>query len=131
MESKEFEYGIIWMDLQHSRLINWFNKLHDSCEEGTCTIEILQLSKFLEWYMLDHFEMEERYMKKFGYLEYEKHKSDHLEFSSNYSKLRASHLKKEKEVGNEFLWVLADWIMKHIGAEDSKLAEHLIKNGVK
>ena len=131
MESQEFAYGIFWMDMQHSRLIAWFNKLHDSCETGTCTMEILQISKFLEWYIMDHFEMEEIYMKNFSYPEYEDHKREHLQFASDYAELTKTMLKKEKEVANDFLLVLANWIIKHIAEEDAKLAKHLKKKGVK
>ena len=131
MESNEYEYGILWMDLQHSKLIEWFNKLHNAFEEGTYTLELLQISKFMEWYVMDHFEMEEAYMQKYGYPEYEQHKKLHLEFSSDYSKFTQTMLKNEMQVGSELLLMLYDFITRHIADEDGKYAEFLKKNGVK
>ena len=60
MEAKDFEHGLLWMDLQHANLIEWFHKLDESCEKGSCEIEILKISKFIEGYISEHFSMEEK-----------------------------------------------------------------------
>jgi len=131
VELGDFKYGLVWMDAQHSKFIEWFNKLYAACEEGKCALEIIQISKFIECYILDHFLIEESYMNKYNYPNFEQHKREHLKFTSDYKKFTETSLKKGNVVGDELLEIMADYIMKNITHEDQKLAKFLRRKGVK
>ena len=131
MESNDYKHGLLWMDLQHEKLINWFHQLNCSCEKSTCKIKNKQIFEFLEWHILDYFAMEEIYMGKYGYDEYEYHKKEHIHFTSEYLKFTHNLPKKEQRGATELSLILANWIMKHVGPEDEKLATFLKERGIK
>ena len=131
MEQNEYKHGIMWMDWQHQDLINEFNSLHGACEEDSCALALMKSSKALERYVEEHFGLEEAYMQKFAYPDFKKHKREHLAFRQKFKDFHATGLNDEKKVGNDLLWMMMNWIMKHIMITDKELAKFLAKKGVK
>lgn len=131
MEQNEYQHGLTWMDWQHNDLIKEFNKLHDDCEKGSCALTLLKSSKTLERYVEEHFGLEEVYMQKFAFPDFRKHQREHLAFRQKFKTFHATGLADEKEAGADLLWLLMNWIMKHIMVTDKELASFLLKKGVK
>ena len=131
MEQNEYKHGIMWMDWQHNDLINEFNGLHDACEEGSCALTLMKSSKTLERYVEEHFGLEEAYMQKFAYPDFKKHQREHLAFKQKFKDFHATGLDDEQKVGGDLLWMMIDWIMKHIMITDKELARFLTKKGAK
>ncbi len=131
MEAGDYKYGIVWMDWQHGDLIREFNALHEACEEGVCTMAVMKSSRTLERYVDDHFGLEESYMQKYGYPDFKRHQREHLTFRQKFKEFRETGLDGEKKVGSDLLWLLMDWIIKHIMATDRDLAKFLARKGVK
>lgn len=131
MKQDEYQHGIMWMDWQHNDLIKEFNSLHDACEEGSCALTLMKSSKALERYVEEHFGLEESYMQKFNYPDFKKHQREHLTFRQKFKDFQATGLDGEKKVGTDLLWMMMDWIMKHIMVTDKELARFLAKKGVK
>ena len=131
MAQEDFKHGIIWMDWQHEDLIKEFHRLSDACEQGSCAIEIMKISRTLERYVKEHFGQEEAYMQKYNFPDFKKHQREHLTFRQKFKEFQDTGLKGEKEAGDELLWMIINWIMKHIMNTDKILAKFLAKKGVK
>ena len=131
MEPEDYKHGITWMDWQHEDLIKAFHSLHDACENGVCALEIMKSSKTVERYVEDHFGLEETYMQKFGYPYFKRHQVEHQKFRQKFKEFHETGLDREKKVGTELMWMLIDWIVKHIMVTDKELATFLLEKGLK
>ena len=131
MDNNEYRHGITWMDWQHRDLINEFNNLHYSLENGSCALTLMKSSRTLERYVEDHFGLEELYMQKFLFPDFKKHQKEHLGFRQKFKAFQATGLAGEMEAGKDLMWLLIDWITKHILVTDKVLAKFLAKKGVK
>ena len=127
MEQNEYHHGLTWMDWQHNDLIKEFNRLHDACEKDSCALTLMKSFKTLERYVEEHFGLEEIYMQKFGFPDFKKHQREHLAFRQKFKDFQTTGLDGEKTVGSDLLWMMMDWIMKHIMVTDKKLAMFLLK----
>ena len=119
--------GVYEIDEQHKELFNRINLLFEACSKKKGRAEVGNLMKFLEEYVVIHFDTEEEYMIHFNYPEYSSHKEEHTNFTRDLL-----HLKKQFEASTESLTLiklnrkLVDWLRNHIGEVDQKLGVFLI-----
>jgi hemerythrin len=78
--SSEFEVGVELIDRQHRELIDRINKLLAGIREGRGREETFALMRFLQEYVVEHFQAEERFMLQNHYAEYAAHKEIHDAF---------------------------------------------------
>jgi hemerythrin len=128
--SEDLKTGIREIDNQHIEIIKRINSIlkmtGDESEE-----RILEAIRFFGGYIIEHFETEEKYMIEHNYPEYDFHKSEHMKFLKEFSRI-----KKQLQKAGEFSLIpivvgaksqAADWLIKHILSEDKTLAGYLKK----
>lgn len=126
---KSLETGNITIDEQHRSIINSINNLLDACSQGKGRSEVENTLKFLQDYVVKHFNDEEKLQIKSNYPDYKAHKEKHEAFKKTvndvvqeYNKSGAS-IQLVAKVNSS----VAGWLITHIKSEDKKVAAH-IKN---
>ena len=101
------EIGIELIDEQHKELFSRIDQLELAIYKGKASFELIKLMEYLESYVIEHFEVEEKLMIDARYPDFAKHANQHNEFRKicsgilNNFKTRGavypakSHLKKE------------------------------------
>lgn len=120
-----FESGIEFIDQDHMKIIEEYEKLyhlmkfgngHDYCEE---------LLAFLEKYIDTHFVAEERYMNDIEYPEKEEHIAKHRFFTSKIISLRETLVFPVSS--DELIKInlfIKEWLIQHIIFEDQKMVTY-------
>ena len=102
------------------RLIELISLLQDSIANRTGSAAIGHVLKELVEYSRNHFPAEEELMKRCQYVEYERHRAKHQEFTKQVTSILL-RLKKDKEVTvYELISLLRKWVDDHLIIEDLK-----------
>lgn len=121
---KQLDLGIEVLDNEHKELIEHANVLFTAIKDGKSDDQVMKHLEFLAAYTLKHFESEEKFQKKIGYPDYEAHRKIHQEFKGVVNALlddvRKNGLSASKKI--EVNRMTIDWLRKHIGIEDKKIA---------
>ena len=111
------------IDAQHAQLFRKVEALLDLLDsvddlsEKICEID--ELINYLVVYTLFHFGAEENYQRKVNYVDYEKHKKIHEDFSKKISEHKRSlEQNLTREGVMEFGYFLVNWLIRHIGKCD-------------
>lgn len=118
---KKYETGILWQDTQHRQLIDLMEKLSDSNAREADPKMFTYTTAFLAMYVTHHFNLEEQYMKTYGYPELEFHLKEHQNYIDMVKTFRRDHTQFSVE-GALFLEKnILKWILDHIMDNDQKL----------
>lgn len=125
--SDDLSTGVAEIDNQHKELFRRINDLFDACNQGKGKNEVAVVMEFLESYVVEHFGMEENYMKKYSYAGYSSHLANHTEFIKNFSVLKKDF---EAEGPNADIVIrmnhlLVEWLINHIRKVDKALGAFL------
>lgn len=126
--TEELSVGVETIDSQHRELFRAFNSLLRGSEQAS-PAEAPFLLGFLEDYVVNHFGMEELYMRRFSYPGYPEHKNEHIAFIEQFYDLRddfdaaGSNAVNADRLGR----FLGDWLVNHIGKVDRALGEFIRK----
>jgi hemerythrin len=85
---RRLETGIDLIDEQHRELFRRIDKLELAIYHSRATDECLNLVTYLEDYVIEHFEAEERLLTDFFYPDFPKHLYEHNEFRKMFSELK-------------------------------------------
>ncbi|HEY3281463.1 MAG TPA: bacteriohemerythrin [Armatimonadota bacterium] len=128
--SSDWSVGVPSIDLQHQKLIDLMNELHEAMRTGKGGDQIAKTLKELVGYTLVHFGNEERLMKAHAYGEYERHKGIHDDLVATVKELQQKVLSGNAFVTIQVMNMLKDWLANHIRGEDQKLGPYLTSQGV-
>lgn len=125
--TEDLATGVTVIDNQHKELFNRANALIDATSQSKGKEEITTLLNFLGEYVVSHFEMEELYMSKYNYPDFQLQKAQHMEFLKEFSDLKNRY---EKEgVTSHFVIVVQNrvfsWLRNHICKVDKALGVFL------
>jgi hemerythrin-like metal-binding protein len=117
-------------DEDHQHLCAMLNELHEAVQAGKGKALLRQVLLGLSAYSEQHFQSEEGAMRRTGYVDYEAHAAEHMEFSA-----RVREFARAQEIGDtglalEVLVFMREWLEHHILVTDQKYADHLNANGV-
>jgi len=118
------------IDNQHKELFSRFASLLAACSQRKGREEILNMYRFLDTYVRDHFALEERLQQQHSYPGYADHKAQHDNFIRDLHQLEFLL----QDEGATLMLVIvtnqtmADWLINHVSGEDRKLAEYLRLN---
>ncbi len=124
---EDLSTGIDEIDNQHKEIIKRIEKINNEADESMSMKEIDEIVRFIGGYVFDHFSMEEEYMMKYKYPNYDSHKAEHMSFLKSFTFLK----KMAKESGITSMIILAiqnqvvDWLVKHIKSADKEMAVFL------
>ena len=125
----ELLVGLKEIDDEHKELFSLFQSLSSDINSDKDLSIVDSAVDYLDKYVREHFEREERHMKIFKYPDARLHKDEHKIFKKDFSKLK-THMRRN---GNASLWTIQlegfvhDWFVKHIQDTDKKLAVYLNK----
>ena len=113
------------IDEDHRRLMDLFNILLRSVEEGDAANYIEAVMDELISCTVWHFRHEERLMLKYGYEGLLDHKSEHDELIGSAKALQQKLLQGGKTVSGEDIEFLEHWLTGHILGADMDLGSYL------
>ena len=123
----ELEVGIEIIDTQHKKLFKMINDFIKAVGEGKGRVEIGRTLQFLKEYVNTHFSMEEGYMRKFNYPEYELHLKQHADFMELVRNM-TDGVGDTGEVSvliREVERAVGEWLVNHIIVVDKNLGKFL------
>ena len=122
----ELETGIKVVDFQHKEFFKLVNGLLDNSRRGADRETVLKAFNFLNFYIIDHFGVEESLMKEYKYQFLREHMGFHRYFKGELLKLEAqisgNHF---EEVSMRLNYLMVNWFVNHIKVQDRKLAKFL------
>jgi len=121
--------GVEQIDNQHKELIARIDGLFEACNKGKGKEEVLKIIAYLGDYVVTHFSDEEELQKKYGYPEYNSHKTLHTQFIKDFGILKDS-VDKEGVTPSLIIKMnklLIDWLLNHIKKTDKALAAFINK----
>ncbi len=125
-----FSVGIQSIDLQHQRLVEMINNLHEAMAVGKGKDAVGPILDGLVEYAQVHFAMEEKLMQKYNYLEYRHHKDEHDEFVKKVGALQKQYQTTSVGLTVPVMQFLKEWLTNHIMGTDKRYIETFRKNGV-
>jgi hemerythrin len=123
--SDDLRVGHEEIDNQHATLFEAVNRLHGALRTGRSREEQGGILSFLRSYTVDHFQMEEAFMKEKGYPELEAHRALHHELIEQVIELEEKFAAGSMTLSIMTMHFLKDWLSNHIHNEDRKLVEFL------
>lgn len=125
--SKTLSTGVAWQDRQHRELFKRINTLLDAVAVGLGKEEAVRLLKFLEDYIVVHFEAEEQAMNRFNYPATLEHLARHTAFIDEVGRLRSEFAATPTSaLVIKIQRVVIDWLIKHIGGDDKALGSFIL-----
>lgn len=126
---KKLMLGVPEIDKEHEELVKKTNIMLTALKSGNSTEEIVKHMNFLADYVIMHFNSEEKLQAKYNYPDIIHHKQIHSEFKVSVTKLlediTKNGLSTSKKI--EISQMTMDWLLKHIGVEDKKLADFILE----
>ncbi|MBH1963746.1 MAG: bacteriohemerythrin [Comamonadaceae bacterium] len=112
----ELDTGITEIDVQHKRIVDYINKLHEL--KGTHDREVLGdvIAETVD-YTISHFAFEESMIENAGYMFAGPHKKVHELFTRKVAEMQ-SRFDAGEDVTNELHGMLSRWLFNHIRNED-------------
>jgi hemerythrin len=118
--------GIGWQDKHHKELFKRINRLLDAMTLGHGKEEVGSLFKFLDDYIVYHFEAEEQAMARHGYEGALAHTAEHTHFIDDIAALRDEFGKgSSSSLVIKVQRQVVDWLLNHICGPDKKLGAFL------
>lgn len=114
------------IDEDHRRLVDLFNILSRSVEEGDATEYIDAVLEELISCTIWHFRHEERLMLMYKYDGIEAHKDEHNDLIDSVRELQQKFHTENKLLTNEDIEYLEDWLTQHILGQDMRLGFYLM-----
>lgn len=128
--SKTLSTGVAWQDRQHRELFKRINTLLEAVTVGLGKEEAVRLLKFLEDYIVVHFEAEEQAMNRVNYPATLEHLARHTAFIDEVGRLRSEFAAAPTSaLVIKIQRVVIDWLIMHIGGEDKALGSFILKAG--
>jgi hemerythrin len=119
------------IDSQHKKLIELINKLHDAMKERKASQVLSEVIDELVDYALSHFQTEEKYFEKFGYLKATAHKKEHKDFVNKVAAFKNDFSKGKAMLSMEIMEFLKAWLINHIKKIDMAYSDFFIEKGLK
>ncbi len=125
MWKDSFDLGIPLMDIQHRKLIDMIetamSMMTDAEDDVDCYDEIADVLRNLESYTIEHFKDEEALMALKGYTHLESHQKKHNDFVEKIHEFLESSIDDhQRDVLDEGVRFLLEWLVEHISCEDKK-----------
>jgi len=119
--------GVDEIDEQHKEIFKRINALLEACRHGRGKSEVGNVMKFLEDYIAEHFNAEERQMSAHQYPGLSAHKAEHLSFIKNYIDLKRQFEAQGPGVHIVVMvnHLVVNWLQDHIKKVDTAFGAFL------
>ncbi len=120
--SEALRLGVEEMDLQHQRLIELINRLHDLHEAEASAVEQGKTLDELAKFCVEHFTEEEAYMERVGFAGLAAHKHIHQQLLEEFTE-HSEAFEKTGAFTSKFFSFLKLWLKAHINGIDRQYAD--------
>ena len=134
--SKRYSVKVKKLDEQHRRIAEQVNEINDRIKAREDSKDIVAGFTELIEFTKDHFETEERLMKKSDYPDLKKHRKEHKELVNLLRDVRKQFKREAESLGDfdydvakDWLAIHSDWFSVHIVHSDKDLGAFLNKKG--
>jgi len=127
----DYSVNIKQIDEEHKKLVGMLNELHEAMQVGKGKEVLSSILENMIKYVGTHFGNEERYMEKFGYPHYEKHKGEHKDFVKKTLEFQEKFNEGKLGLSVEVMFFLKDWTLNHIKGSDKQYAPFFNEKGLK
>ena len=117
----DYKLGIIWQDVQHRRIAKIIKEVNSSTR-----VNYESIFNQLTYYIEDHFDTEEQYMREYCYDKTDSHIREHKDFKNKFKEIIEVCFTDESFSLNISSF-LNEWFLKHIFEVDNELAVFLLK----
>jgi len=129
--NQNFSMGSPIIDAHHQKLIGYINDLDHAIEGRKASAQyLLELAQKLHDYTQYHFKVEEEYMQRFGYPEFEAHRDEHEAFIAEVVRLKQSLATDARGAGVRLTSYLKSWLIQHILVIDKEYAIYYEQKGL-
>ncbi|MBT5305927.1 MAG: hemerythrin family protein [Candidatus Scalindua sp.] len=90
-------------------------------------VDYVSIINQLRYYIKDHFDTEEEYMREYGYGKIESHIKEHNDFENKFKEIMETSFIDDAFI-TTLLSLLNEWFLKHILEVDKELAVFLLKH---
>ncbi len=123
--NEKYEIGIDELDRQHRDLVGQANELHKALSKSANKEQIKSAIRGMEEFVRVHFADEEWIMEMCQYPAREEHYRSHELMKKEATDFLEALEKDRIPAPNQVLDTLRDWILEHIGKEDSEFGRFL------
>lgn len=129
-DDSKFSVNIKEIDVQHKKLVELINLLHDAMKAGQGKDALGKVLNELISYTVSHFGTEERLFQQHGYPDIAKHKKEHEDLKKKAIELKTEFEKGAAMITPNVLNFLRDWLTNHIMKVDKAYSAFLNGKGV-
>ncbi|MDD5475118.1 MAG: bacteriohemerythrin [Syntrophales bacterium] len=127
--TEDLAIGDAIIDGQHRRLFNAVNNFVSDLRKSESLSKVQSLLNFLDEYIHEHFQYEERFMAKHQYPFIDIQKEQHERFSHYFSRLK-DQIREDYSPKREFLLfrvqiIVMDWLVHHTSKQDRRFGRYL------
>ena len=126
-----YSVGVQDLDLQHKKLVDTLNQLHQDMLNRHSREETGVLLNQLATYTVDHFITEERYFARTQYPKMGEHKRQHAELTAQVKDYITRYNRGEISLDIHLLDFLCKWLMNHILREVMEYGPWLNRAGIR
>lgn len=127
---EKYSVGVREVDLQHKKLVEMVNTLHDAMKAGKGKDALASVLQDLINYAASHFATEEKYMTKFNYPAYPTHKNEHEKFVKQVLDFQKDFNSGKAVMTLEVMNFLKNWLVNHILGTDKKFGPFFNGHGL-
>ena len=114
-----YETGVVEIDRQHMRLMDYVNEMFDALVAGRGETVVDHILAELITYTKDHFDYEEELLRRGGDDDVEAHIAGHRALMGAVEGLKTRREAGDIEVDGDTLALLRDWLVSHILHDDA------------
>jgi len=118
------------LDEQHKIFVGLINRLNDAINSRNMGKNIEKILDELLVYAKLHFDTEEKYFKKFKYVNTKEHMDEHAKLLNRLKEIKKNHDKDHVKLSFELIDFLEDWLITHLDMQDKKYTKCFNKHGL-
>jgi len=128
--NESYSVKIAQIDLQHKKLVEIINELHESMKAGKSKEVLGKILDELINYTANHFKTEEDLFDKYGYPDKITHKRQHGDLVDQVLKFKANFESGKSVLSIDLMNFLKEWLIQHMTGSDKKYSSYLNGKGV-
>lgn len=121
--TEDIAVGVDIIDEQHKKLFEYLNDFADAIDNNTGAGEISKITRFLDNYVIEHFDTEEKMMKKVSCPDMEEHIGQHRIFMEFLTEVKRTYAIEggSEELATMLRSRLCNWLFSHILILDRRM----------
>lgn len=115
---EDYSVAVMELDRHHRELFDIVNQIYSCCMSPDGLDGVSSKIGDLAAYSKYHFAAEEQHMKNIGFIDLERHRAMHLDFSAKIELMLVSESDNRLDAARELIVYLGNWLLHHVLEED-------------